>query len=409
MHTTVREDTAVAYDASAIEPAWALALVHHRAPEALGTRRVVLPGASLGLGRACAAFGEGLFDDPQVSRAHCRIEVDGRGSLTVSDLGSANGTWVDGERVGALPLRAGAVLRVGPALFVVQHAPATYPLRRSSRCPAVAWPTASFLDRLRARLGAGGAVRIRGAPRAAWWPYVELVAEELGRPAASLDVAEGDDDLAMPALADRLEDLPWLARSALERALGRAPEMDAGFVTRLLLAAWPEDVAGLARWAEAVARRPERHGRLTWVGEDLALTGGPRRAPDEPAAPPPAGEPGAVVARDGTWFRVGGEGPVDLRTRFALARVLRALVAAHAREPGAALPLEALIDAGWPREQLVADSGANRAYVAVATLRKLGLRDLIERCEGGYRLARHAPLTLADGAPERPEERAAHG
>jgi hypothetical protein len=409
MYTTVREDAAVAYDPGSFDRVWALVLAHHRTPEALGVRRVLLGGTALTLGRACEAFGEGVLDDPLVSRAHARLEADARGSLTLNDLGSANGTWVDGERVGAATLREGAIVRVGSTVFVAQRAPATYPVRRSARCPAVAWATASFLERLRARAASSAPVRITGAPRAAWWPYVAFVAAELGRPIDAADAGPDADTLVMPRLAERVEDLPWLARAALAHAVGRVPAMDASFATRLLLASWPEDVDGLTRWAAAVAARPERHDHLTWVGEDLALSGGPRAAPDTADAAPPDTSPALQIARDGTWFRVADEAPIDLRTRFALARVLRALADLRDRAPGETLSLEALVQAGWPQEQLIADSGANRAYVAIATLRKLGLRERIERREGGYRLAPRATIVRVEGDLDGERGPRAHG
>lgn len=398
MHTTVREDAAIGFDAGALDLVGSLVLVHHPTPTLAGVRRVLVRGAALDLGRGCGAFGEGALDDPLVSRAHARVELDPGGSLVVTDLGSANGTWVDGARVGAAPLRDGAVVRLGPFVFVAQRAPMTYPLRRSERCPAIAWRTVQLLEALRARVASGASLRLAGARATAWRPYVDLVAEELRRPVPPLD-AGSEAPLVMPALTERVEDIPWLARAALRRALGRVPPMDAGLVARLLLASWPEDVDGLERWAEAVSRRPERHERLVWVGEDLALSGGPRPAPGDAPAPwgqVAEGSPAVVVAGDGAWFRVAGEAPVDLRMRFALSRVLRALVAAHRRAPGVALSLEDVIEAGWPGARLVADSGANRVYVAIATLRRLGLRERIERAEGGYRLAPGASIERAD-------------
>ena len=60
------------------------------------------------------------LDDPGSSRQHARVERRGDGVLA-TDLGSRNGTWVDGVRVGKSAALAGrqAVLRVGRALFVV--------------------------------------------------------------------------------------------------------------------------------------------------------------------------------------------------------------------------------------------------------------------------------------------------
>ena len=72
--------------------------------------RWVVPGETLRIGRAheCGL----LLDDPSVSRAHAELAFE-QGQWQVRDLGSKNGTFVDGVRVdqGALP--PAAWLRVG--------------------------------------------------------------------------------------------------------------------------------------------------------------------------------------------------------------------------------------------------------------------------------------------------------
>jgi predicted component of type VI protein secretion system len=51
------------------------------------------------------------LDSPRVSRWHCCLtEVDGQ--VWVRDLGSTNGTWIDGRRVSAGRLRIGDVLAI---------------------------------------------------------------------------------------------------------------------------------------------------------------------------------------------------------------------------------------------------------------------------------------------------------
>ena len=50
--------------------------------------------------------------DPAMSRFHCEIEID-RGRPIVRDLGSRNGTFVDGVQVVEAPLRDGALLLLG--------------------------------------------------------------------------------------------------------------------------------------------------------------------------------------------------------------------------------------------------------------------------------------------------------
>lgn len=55
-----------------------------------------------------------VLEGGTVSRRHCRLALDGD-RLVLSDLGSTNGTFVDGTRVeGDIPLQDGAVLAVGP-------------------------------------------------------------------------------------------------------------------------------------------------------------------------------------------------------------------------------------------------------------------------------------------------------
>lgn len=57
------------------------------------------------------------IDDKQASRKHTRIFFDGRGFF-VEDLGSTNGTFVNGVRIGRrTPLKPGDVLRIGVHTF----------------------------------------------------------------------------------------------------------------------------------------------------------------------------------------------------------------------------------------------------------------------------------------------------
>ncbi len=54
-----------------------------------------------------------------VSRRHCELTLEGE-ALAVRDLASANGTYVNNERVTEKPLKAGDRLVVGPVVFTVQ-------------------------------------------------------------------------------------------------------------------------------------------------------------------------------------------------------------------------------------------------------------------------------------------------
>jgi serine phosphatase RsbU (regulator of sigma subunit) len=74
-------------------------------------RRIPLGAQPLTIGRLEPC--ELALDDPQASRAHCRVELDGQRAV-VTDLNSTNGTFLEGERIsGRAVLRSGAVLQIG--------------------------------------------------------------------------------------------------------------------------------------------------------------------------------------------------------------------------------------------------------------------------------------------------------
>ena len=78
---------------------------------ALGRRLTV--GDELVIGRSVSGAG-GLSDDLELSRRHARVARDAAGALSIEDLGSANGTFVNGERVrGRQVLKAGDSVRIG--------------------------------------------------------------------------------------------------------------------------------------------------------------------------------------------------------------------------------------------------------------------------------------------------------
>jgi pSer/pThr/pTyr-binding forkhead associated (FHA) protein len=56
--------------------------------------------------------GDLLLDDPLVSGTHCRI-VSRAGRFVLQDLGSTNGTTIDGRRVQESPLKAGTEIVIG--------------------------------------------------------------------------------------------------------------------------------------------------------------------------------------------------------------------------------------------------------------------------------------------------------
>ncbi|MFI1165397.1 FHA domain-containing protein [Streptomyces sp. NPDC020801] len=100
-------------------------------PDAGGVH--LLHGGQITVGRSADA---GVpLDDPDVSRVHCAVTVAPDGGVSVADLGSTNGTVLDGRQVGARPVRftPGALLRIGES--ALRLTPAAGPGARVATAP----------------------------------------------------------------------------------------------------------------------------------------------------------------------------------------------------------------------------------------------------------------------------------
>lgn len=98
-----------------------------------------------------------------------------------------------------------------------------------------------------------------------------------------------------------------------------------------------------------------------------------------------------VIGPAGAWFRPPHAPRVGLERRRTLAAILDRLASA----PGESMTSAALFAAAWPGERAIASAAAHRVRVAVATLRKMGLRDLIATTNDGYTLSRSAHIVRA--------------
>jgi len=75
-------------------------------------------GPEITVGRAAGC--SMVFDERFVSQVHCRIFLRD-GSVFVEDLGSTNGTWVNGARVvGQMPARLGDRIQIGNVVLEVR-------------------------------------------------------------------------------------------------------------------------------------------------------------------------------------------------------------------------------------------------------------------------------------------------
>ncbi|RMI39938.1 FHA domain-containing protein, partial [Streptomyces triticirhizae] len=86
-------------------------------PDAGGVH--LLRGGTATIGRSADA--DIPLDDPDVSRLHCSLTLGSDGTIAVADLGSTNGTWLDGRPVRERPvlLPPGGILRLGESALRV--------------------------------------------------------------------------------------------------------------------------------------------------------------------------------------------------------------------------------------------------------------------------------------------------
>ena len=88
-----------------------------------------------------------------------------------------------------------------------------------------------------------------------------------------------------------------------------------------------------------------------------------------------------LVDRQGQWFQLPPEEKVLIKG--ANARVLACLIAHHGASP---CDVDTLFKAGWPDEKAKPSTAQNRVYVALATLRKAGLREHIQKEARGWKI-----------------------
>ncbi len=84
----------------------------------------ILVDDELLIGRHADGAGR-LAEDEEISRSHARLSLDRSGFCAIEDLGSTNGTYVNGLRIkGPQTLSAGDTVEVGATTLVVREVPA---------------------------------------------------------------------------------------------------------------------------------------------------------------------------------------------------------------------------------------------------------------------------------------------
>ncbi|MCB9707162.1 MAG: FHA domain-containing protein [Myxococcales bacterium] len=199
--------------ASGVEapPAWIVTLVGGPDLDALGRRRALEPGAALVLGRGGDALGPGALEDPRLSRAHASVELGAAGPL-LRDLGSHNGTLVNGARVESASLGVGDVITLGRTLLLVGRGPG-----RPPELPAIEALVGcgnahlAVLDAVHKVAARSTTLALIGPPGAGKSHLARVLHDQSGRsgPARTIHCASASDErvyelLAAPAAAGTL-------------------------------------------------------------------------------------------------------------------------------------------------------------------------------------------------------------
>lgn len=373
--------------------------------------------------------------DRKLSRRHASFVEDEAG-LEVVDHESRNGTRVRGLPVARKRLGPGDYVEVGSFGFYVAKAPAQRTLRSdevligdshafqtvlgeldalaASRESALVYGASGtgrsrFCERVHARGNAKGPLVWLDARTAAEIRAVcENPAETIARAAEgtlvieAIDEASSDAQPLIPALAaaavragcrvlftatradgnlsplagiwsvrlpsmmERRDDLPMLMGRFAE-AHGIALSLSAREHAWLATHAFDGNLRELATLVERLARTPAEH-------RDAIFGWGPRNNNDT----------AVTISRTGRFFSV-GDARVELTSSPRLVSVLGTLIEANLTGKRT-IDAEAIARKAWPGERIIPSAARNRVYVAVSSLRKLGLRSVIAHANDGYGL-----------------------
>ena len=169
-------------------------------PDAGGVH--LLQGGQAGIGRSADA--DVPLDDPDVSRLHCAVAVGPDGQVTVTDLGSTNGTALSGHPVGPQPLSfpPGALLRIGESTLRLDPArpggPAPLATTADTEGHLHVSPRAG--DGAEGDAGSGWTYAEAGGPYEAAEPYAPGAYPAAGDPGRTAGPSHPADPAAPPSL-----------------------------------------------------------------------------------------------------------------------------------------------------------------------------------------------------------------
>ncbi len=77
-----------------------------------------------------------VIEDETVSRQHARVRIE-NGTYVLFDLGSGNGTYLNGDKIQRAELQDGDVVKIGESLVLFKEAKPRLPLEQSDVRPTV--------------------------------------------------------------------------------------------------------------------------------------------------------------------------------------------------------------------------------------------------------------------------------
>ncbi|UJR81528.1 hypothetical protein [Sandaracinus amylolyticus] len=242
---------------------------------------------------------------------------------------------------------------------------------------------------------------VRGHPRPAARDLVEadLVLEDVGNRHARITFS------AFLGAAEALAGRPTEARAAFAQARllmqeGVGPAYGAELMRVLEQVLAVTEGAPVDDARDVLAEIERGSVAAHWADLRVACALARRAIVGEAASKLPRIEPtpGLVIAHDGRWFSLEGSRPIDLESRPVLRRTLAVLAEARVAEPGVTVARATLVARLWPEDARLGERLLeNRMNVAIATLRRLGLRDAIRTGDRGYRLREDLAVTIDPG------------